>query len=260
MRPDSFFENGAAAAVRRRALQRALGRRARHASRGWEQALRRYGTWSLGRALAPAIDVAARGLRRRPDLRRPDHAERRRGSTTSRRPRALPRPRRHARKDVGSVVSATPTSPGRMSGSARRGAEGFYRGPVARAIVAAAQAAANGAERRPRLAARPASRAATCAHYRRARARADARRLPRLRRLLDGPAVVGRLDRRRGAEHPRSSVPDYRRVRRRALHYFLEASRYAFADRNAYLARPGVHPRAARRAAVRRFARRAARR
>ena len=42
---------------------------------------------------------------------------------------------------------------------------------------------------------------------RRARARADARDLPRARRLLDGPAVERRLDGRRGAQHPRGLRP-----------------------------------------------------
>ena len=68
---------------------------------------------------------------------------------------------------------------------------------------------------------------------------ADARRLPRLRRLLDGPAVLRRLDGRRGAEHARADPALRARCRdAEKLHYFLEASRYAFADRNVFLADP----------------------
>ena len=52
-----------------------------------------------------------------------------------------------------------------------------------------------------------------------------------------GPAVERRLDRRRGAEHPRG-LPPLGTDRTQALHRYLEASRYAFADRNAYLGDP----------------------
>ena len=61
--------------------------------------------------------------------------------------------------------------------------------------------------------------------------------LSRPRRLLDGPTVERRLDRRRGAEHPRGLRPSSM-TREEALHYYLEASRYSFADRNTYLADP----------------------
>ena len=69
-------------------------------------------------------------------------------------------------------------------------------------------------------------------------ARADPRRLQGPRRLGHGPAVERRLDRRRGAEHPRGPAARRRADRTRSLHYFLEASRYAFADRNKYLGDP----------------------
>ena len=78
---------------------------------------------------------------------------------------------------------------------------------------------------------------ARSAHVCRARARTDTRDVSRQRHLLDGTAVERRLDRRRGAEHPRGLRP-LRNARADALHYFLEASRYAFADRNTYLADP----------------------
>ena len=59
--------------------------------------------------------------------------------------------------------------------------------------------------------------------------------LPRPRRLRDGPAFERRLDRRRGAQHPRGLPTRDAMTRERQLHLFLEASRYAFADRGAYL-------------------------
>ena len=58
------------------------------------------------------------------------------------------------------------------------------------------------------------------------------------RRLQHGPAVERRLDRRRGAQHPRGLQPRRRCRATQALHYYLEASRYSYADRNAYLADP----------------------
>ena len=74
-----------------------------------------------------------------------------------------------------------------------------------------------------------------------------------------GPPSQRRLHRRRGAEHPRGLPAAGAPTATQALHRYLEASRYAFADRNAYLARPGVLRRAAARPAVRRLRGRAAR-
>ncbi len=62
---------------------------------GWQRALRRYGTWSLGQALRRDRDRPGR-LRGRRDVRVPNHA---RGRLVRRRPLhrgALPRPGRHA--------------------------------------------------------------------------------------------------------------------------------------------------------------------
>ena len=73
---------------------------------------------------------------------------------------------------------------------------------------------------------------------RRARAGAGTSGLPRARHLRDGPAVERRLDRRRGAQHPRGLRLSTTAVATQALHLFLEASRFSFADRNAYLADP----------------------
>ena len=56
--------------------------------------------------------------------------------------------------------------------------------------------------------------------------------------MRHGSAVERRLDRRRGAEHPRGLPRLRRATASQALHRYLEASRYAYADRNAYLADP----------------------
>ena len=121
---------------------------------------------------------------------------------------------------------------------ARRGADGFYRGADRRGDRR------RGAQsRRPARAPTRRGGPACCRSRPRALprqvARADPRRLPRLRRVRHGPAVLRRLDRRRGAEHPRADPGLQQHVRRAdKLHYFLEASRYAFADRNAFVADP----------------------
>ena len=120
---------------------------------------------------------------------------------------------------------------------AHLGPKGLYRGAIADAIVNTVQHPPLAPTAEPRLAARRHDDARP-ARLRRAGARADARQLPRARRLLDGPAFERRLDRRRGAEHPRGLRPFGMPTATQAYHYFLEASRYSFADRNAYLADP----------------------
>ena len=114
-------------------------------------------------------------------------------------------------------------------------------------------------DRRPHLAARPDDRARPARATTRVEREPDPRRLPRPRRLRHGPAVERRLDRRRGAEHPRGLPPRSARDRTQALHRFLEASRYAFADRNAYLGDPDFVDVPLRRPAVGRVRGRAAR-
>ena len=159
--------------------------------RGWDNALRSYGTGRFEQALRARHRRRAQGLRGRPDVLRPD---RRRTSpyfddipSTA----ALYLDPDGTPRDVGTVVSATRTWRAPTSGSARLGAKrGFYRGPVADAMVARRAAAADRADRRPHLAARPDDRARP-ARLPRDRARADARRLPRPRRLRHGPAVLG---------------------------------------------------------------------
>src|SRR5205823_2830452 len=53
----------------------------------------------------------------------------------------------------------------------------------------------------------------------------------------DGAAVLGRDDRRRGAEH-RRTVDLAGMDQTQYLHHFLEASKLAFADRNRYVGDP----------------------
>src|SRR5918998_1017089 len=61
MRPDSFFEGGAALAMND-ARYSGLSAGVPGTVAGWDKALRRYGTRSLGQVLRPAVRVARRGF------------------------------------------------------------------------------------------------------------------------------------------------------------------------------------------------------
>ena len=122
-------------------------------------ALDRYGTLSLRKALQPGIDVARERLHRRPDVLRPDDAERR---LLRRHPvdgRDLPRPGRHAaRRRHARCATRTWRAP--TSCIAALGAE--RASTAARSPSAMAERRAEPADRRrrqPRLAARPDDRA-----------------------------------------------------------------------------------------------------
>ena len=178
------------------------------------QALRRYGTMLAAQALRPGIDVARARLRGRPDVLRPDR--RRQRHLLRRRPvdRARSTSTPTARRATSARSCATPTSPRATSASpaAAPAASTAARSPDA--MVAGRTAAADrrrGADHtwRPGLMTEHDSRATGDP------ARADPRRLPRPRRLGHGAAVERRLDRRRGAEHPRGLPAARRRPRRR---------------------------------------------
>ena len=155
MQPRLVLRERPAAAVQRRPLQRAVGRRARHGRRLGQRRCSRYGTWSLGAGAAAGHRRRPRRLRRRRDLRRPDRGPTSTGSTTSLHRRALPRPRRHPARR-GHPCSATPTSPRTYRADRPRRARApstAARSPEA--IVAAAPAPADRGRRQPRLAPRP---------------------------------------------------------------------------------------------------------
>ena len=97
MRPDTFIDAGVATSDRfNDARYSGLSAGVPGTVEQWDEALDRYGSMSLRKLLRPAIDVARRGFDGRPDLRRPDDAQRR---LLQRHPgdgRDLPRSRRHA--------------------------------------------------------------------------------------------------------------------------------------------------------------------
>ena len=150
MRPDSFFENGAAQPFDE-ARWSGLSAGVPGTVDGWQRALRRYGTWSLGRALRPGIDTARDGF----------VVDATFASQTE--------PVVDWFNDVPSTAAlyldpdGTPRDPGSVLRNpdladtyrriARGGTSAFYRGALAREIAAAASRPA-GRQRQPRLAAR----------------------------------------------------------------------------------------------------------
>jgi gamma-glutamyltranspeptidase/glutathione hydrolase len=233
MRPDSFLENGAPLPFVE-ARWSGLSAGVPGTVSGWQRALSRYGTWSLGRALRPGIEVAREGFI--VDQTFTDQT----------------RPNVDWFDDVPSTAAlyldpdGTPRDPGDVLRNpdlartyrliARRGPQGFYGGPVAEAMVDAAShppvaADANHAWR-PGLmtdddarAYRALERAPTHVAYR-------GLDVYGMGPPSSGGSTVGEaLNILEGFDLSHAD-------RVQALHLFLEASRFSFADRNAYVADP----------------------
>jgi gamma-glutamyltranspeptidase / glutathione hydrolase len=233
MRPDSFLADGAAPEfddVRYSGLSAGVP----GTVAGWERALRRYGTRSLGQVLRPGIRAAKRGFVVDDTFvsQTEDNVE--------------------WFDDIPSTArlyldaDGTPRDPGARlrnpdlartyRGIAAHGADWFYDGPPARAIAEAAQRppTAPTADHawRPGLLS-----AADIASY-----RAPEREPTRVGfHGLDvwsmgppssGGSTVGEI------LNILEGYPDLTADRTRALHLFLEASRLSYADRNAFLADP----------------------
>jgi gamma-glutamyltranspeptidase / glutathione hydrolase len=240
MHPQSFFENGTALSFDD-ARWSGLSAGVPGTVRGWQRALRDYGTWSLGRTLRAGIETADEGF----------VVDQTFASQTA--------PAVDFFDDVPSTAAlyldpdGTPRDPGFMLSNpdladtyrriARRGARSFYHGRMAREIVDAVTdpPVAPDANHpwRPGLMTkrdlrsyRAIERPPTHAQY---------RGLDVYDRGLDvygmGPPSSGG-----------STVGEALNIlegfdlagldRAAALHLFLEASRFAFADRNAYVADP----------------------
>ena len=234
---DSFFENGAALDFDD-ARYSGLSVGVPGTVAGWERALRRYGTRSLSQVLRPASAwPGTASSSTRPSSRQTeDNVPWFDDVPSDRAP--LPRRGRHPARP-GRPCCATPTWPRTYRRIARGGADAFYSGPIADAIVDAARRPPIGAGRRPRLAPRAADRGATSLAYTRAGARAHPR-------APTAASTSGAWDRRRAAARRSArrstssrAIPDLASDRTRALHLFLEASRFSFADRNAFVADPG---------------------
>jgi gamma-glutamyltranspeptidase/glutathione hydrolase len=233
MRPDSFFENGAVLPFAE-ARWSGLSAGVPGTVRGWQQALRRYGTWSLRRAMRPGIETAREGFA----------VDQTFASQTQ--------PNVDWFNDIPSTealyldADGTPRDPGTvlrnpdLARTYRRiadlGPRAFYRGPIAEAIVAAATdppvaVDANHAWR-PGVMTEADMRA-----YR-------AVQRPPTRVDYRGLDVYGMGPPSSGGSTVGEALNILERFdlspadRTQALHLFLEASRFSFADRNAYLADP----------------------
>jgi gamma-glutamyltranspeptidase / glutathione hydrolase len=203
--------------------------------RTWEKALDEYGTWPLRRALVPGILAALRGFTvdqtffNQTDEAKAIFADFPATAALYLDPDGSPR-------DVGTVIR-NPDLAKTYALIARHGPDAFYSGPLAQAIVDTVQhpPLRPGATRtvRPGV-----MELADLAGY-----RAIDREPTHIGyRGLDiygmappssGGSTVGEiLNILEG--YPMSTLP-----REQALHYYLEASRYAYADRGAFIADPG---------------------
>ena len=233
MKPDSFWENGAPLPFDDARFS-GISAGIPGTPATWALALRRYGTWSLGRALRPGIREASDGFK--VDQTFVDQTS----------------PNVDWFNDIPSTAAIylDPDGTPRDEGStlrnpdlartyrrmARRGVDWFYDGAVAGAMARAAQNPPKAADAnhawRPGLMTR-----ADVSRY-----RAIERRPTRIGyRGLDvwgmgppssGGSTVGE------ALNILEGYSDLAADRVRALHLMLEASRFTFADRNAYLADP----------------------
>jgi gamma-glutamyltranspeptidase / glutathione hydrolase len=234
MRPDSFWENGAAL-VFNEARYSGMSAGIPGTPATWDLALKRYGTWSLARALRPGIRVARDGFtvdstfvsQIEPNLDWFDDIP----STAA----IYLDPDNTARDEDSTLRNPDLARTYRLLG--REGTDAFYRGDLASAMAEASQHPPKAADAdhawRPGL--------MTTDDLRRYRA-IERRPTHSGYRGLDvwgmgppssGGSTVGEaLNILEGYDDLSAAT------RVRALHLMLEASRYTFADRNAYLADP----------------------
>jgi gamma-glutamyltranspeptidase/glutathione hydrolase len=233
MRPDSFDEGGAPLEFDD-ARYSGLSAGVPGTVRGWDNALKSYGTWSLGRALAPGRRVARRGFEVDDTF-------------VSQTEDNVP-----WFDDVPSTAKlyldadGTPRDPGTVlrnpglartySLLARRGAGAFYSGPLAAAIVRAVRTppVTAGADHawRPGLITADDLAAYTAPERRATRTGFRGLDVWGMGPPSSGGSTVGEV---------LNVLEGYRGLagdRTRALHLLIESERLAFADRGAYLADP----------------------
>jgi gamma-glutamyltranspeptidase/glutathione hydrolase len=233
MKPDSFWENGAPLPFND-ARYSGISAGIPGTPATWDLALDRYGTWSLGRALRPGIRVASDGFtvdqtfvdQTQPNVPWFDDIP----STAAiyLDPDGTPR-------DVGTTLQ-NPDLARTYRLMGREGVDAFYRGELASAMAEAAQhppkAASADHAWRPGL-----MTTGDLARYRAIERRPTHSGYRGLEIWGMGPpssggSTVGE------ALNILEGYQDLAADRVRALHLMLEASRFTFADRNAYLADP----------------------
>jgi gamma-glutamyltranspeptidase/glutathione hydrolase len=208
--------------------------------RAWEKALGEYGTWPLRRALRPGIRVARRGFAvDQTFYQQTDEAKGIFGDFPS--TAALYLDPDGTPRDVGTTIR-NPDLAGTYRQIARRGPSAFYAGPLAQAIVDTVQRPPlrTGATRTVRpgvmtladLAAyRAVDRAPTKVSH-------DGLDVFGMGPPSSGGSTVGEALNILAAIERRIGKPLRALPRELALHYYLEASRYAYADRGEYLGDP----------------------
>jgi gamma-glutamyltranspeptidase / glutathione hydrolase len=233
MRPDSFME-GSRTLPFNDARYSGLSVGVPGTVRGWSEALRRYGTMSLDDALEPAIDVARNGFT--VDQTFVDQTQQNLDWFNDIPPTAaLFLDPDGTPRDVGTVFR-NPDLARTYELLARRGTAAFYRGDLAEAIVRTVRQppvapTANHVWRSGLM------ETSDLASYR-APERPPTRVTYRGFEVFSmgppssGGSTVGE------ALNILEGYPLSTMTREEALHYYLEASRYSFADRNAYLADP----------------------
>ncbi len=237
MRPDSFFEGGRALGFND-ARYSGLSAGVPGTVRGWEEALRRYGTISFERALGPAIEVAREGFvvddvffdQVRQNLDYFDDIASTRALYLD--PDGTPR-------DVGTVLR-NPDLARTYERIASAGSAGFYGGPVADAMVEAARnpPVLPDANHRWRPGVMTAADLQAYVAPEREPAKVGYRGLDvySMGPPSSGGSTIGEaLNILEGFD---LGAMD----RARAMHLFLEASRFSFADRGAFLADPAFYP------------------
>ena len=256
MGPASFLENGAPlpfAAARYSGLSVGVpGHR-----RGWADALRRDGTISLAERARTRDPGRARRLRRRRDLRRPDAGRTSTSSTTSRDRGAVPRSRRHPARRRHGVPQPGPRAHAPTL-IARHGHEGLLPRRDRRRDRRRPSASRR-SRRPPNHTGGPALMASATSQATTPREREPTRRGYRGLEIFgmgppsSGGSTVGE------ALNILEGYPAASLTRAAAIHRRLEAARFSFADRNAYLADPAFFDVPLPGPAVRRLRRRAPR-
>jgi gamma-glutamyltranspeptidase/glutathione hydrolase len=234
MEPDSFFESGAALSLND-ARYSGLSGGVPGTVAAWDSALRRYGTWSLRRALQPGIDVARQGfvIDKTFYEQANDNATYFDDISSSAALYLDPDGTPH---DVG-TVQRNPDLARTYQRIARRGARAFYGGAIARALVRAVTA--------PPLTPtadhtwRPGLMTLRDLREYRAVERPPTRVSYRGLDVFgmgppsSGGSTVGE------ALNIIEGVPHWRSLSKtQKYHWFLEASRFAYADRGRWLADP----------------------
>jgi gamma-glutamyltranspeptidase/glutathione hydrolase len=203
--------------------------------RAWQKALDEFGSWPLRRALVPGIVAALRGFTVDPTFyNQTDEAKAIFGDFPATaalylQPDGSPKP-------VGTVIR-NPDLARTYALIARKGPDAFYSGPLAQAIVDTVThpPLRAGSTRVARPGLMTLSDLAAYKAIDREPTRSDYRGLQiyGMAPPSSGGSTVGELLNILEG-YPLATLP-----RERALHYYLEASRLAYADRGAYLGDPG---------------------